>query len=146
VVYSVEAKIEEFDVKKQNAGTTTLTSPQNTKNSVDVVPIKKTQVEKVAKTTRAIDTVTLKTETTNKFKNQYSLRSAPTTDFSKNADVETDARARVERAARHRYTPSPELPQTRIPSRSRSSTSSRTTLPRSALTKSPKLAQIINLF
>jgi lipid II:glycine glycyltransferase (peptidoglycan interpeptide bridge formation enzyme) len=83
VGYSVEAKIEEFDVRKQYADTTTLTSPQNTKNFVDVVPIKKTQVEKVARTILAIDTVTLRTETTNKFKNQNSLRSAPTTDFYK---------------------------------------------------------------
>ena len=60
----MEAKIEEFNVKKQNAGDRTLTSPQCTKNFVDVVPIK--------------------TETTNKFKTQNSLRSAPTTDFSKN--------------------------------------------------------------
>jgi hypothetical protein len=56
VVYSVEAKIEEFDMRKQNAGTTTLTSPQNTKNFIDVVPIEKTQVEKVARTIFAIDT------------------------------------------------------------------------------------------
>jgi hypothetical protein len=114
VVYSVEAMIEEFDVRKQYAGTTTLTSPQNTKNFVDVVPIKKTQVEKVARTIPTIDTVTLKTETTNKFKNQNSLRSAPTTDFSKNVDVETDARARVERAAKTSLH-SPEVPQTRDP-------------------------------
>jgi hypothetical protein len=39
VVYSVEPKIEEFDVKKQYADTPTLTSPQSTENFVDVVTI-----------------------------------------------------------------------------------------------------------
>ena len=63
VVYSVEAKIEEFDVKKQHAGTTTLTSPQNTENFVDVVPIKKIRVEKVARTIFATDTVIRRTKT-----------------------------------------------------------------------------------
>jgi hypothetical protein len=42
------------------------------------------------------NTVTLKTETANKFKTQISLRSEPTTDFSENTDVGTDASARVE--------------------------------------------------
>ena len=107
----MEAKIEEFDVRKQYVGTTTLTSPQNTENFVDVVPIKKTQVEKVARTILAIDTVTLRTETTNRFKNQNLLRSGPTTDFYKNVDVKTDARARVERAAKTLL----EGPQTRDP-------------------------------
>jgi hypothetical protein len=84
VVYSVEAEIEEVDVEQQKAGTTALTSPQNTKNYVDVVTIKRTQAEKVVKTILPINTVAPKTETTNKFKNQNSLRLAPTNDFSKN--------------------------------------------------------------
>jgi hypothetical protein len=70
VVYSVEAEIEEFNVEKQNAGTTALTSPQNTKNYVDVVTTKRTQVKKVAKTILAINTVALKIKTTNKFVKQ----------------------------------------------------------------------------
>ena len=69
-VFRERARTEETDVKKQNASTTTLTSPQNTKNFVDEVTIKKTQVEKVARTILTINTVTLKTETTNKFKKQ----------------------------------------------------------------------------
>ena len=66
---------------------------------------KRTQVGNVAKTILNTNTVTLEIETTNKFKNQNSLRSEPTADFSKNTDVGTDARARVERAVRHCCTP-----------------------------------------
>jgi hypothetical protein len=88
VVYSAETKIEEFDVKKQHADTPTLTSPQNTENFVDVVLIKKTQVEKLAKTILHTNTVTLL------------LRSAPTIDFSKNFDLKTDVRAQAEKIAK----------------------------------------------
>ena len=66
----MEAEIEEFDVEQTKAGTTALNSPQNTKNYVDVVTAKRTQVEKVAKTILAINTVALKIETTNKFEKQ----------------------------------------------------------------------------
>ena len=66
----MEAEIEEFDVEQQKAGATTLTSPQNTKNYVDVVTVKKTQVEKLAKTILAINTEAFKIETTNKFEKQ----------------------------------------------------------------------------
>jgi hypothetical protein len=66
----MEADIEEFDVEQQKAGTTALTSPQNTKNYVDVVTAKRTQVEKVAKTILAINTVALESKTTNKFEKQ----------------------------------------------------------------------------
>jgi hypothetical protein len=52
-VSSVEAEIEEFSVEQTKAGTNALTSPQNTKNYVDVMTAKRTQVEKVAKTTLA---------------------------------------------------------------------------------------------
>ena len=69
VVYSVEAKIEEFDVKKQHAGTTTLTSPQNTENFADVVPFKKIQDKTVARIILATNTVICRTKTTNKFNN-----------------------------------------------------------------------------
>jgi hypothetical protein len=69
-VYSVEVEIEKFDVEQQEAGATALTNPQNTKNYVDVVSAKRTQVEKVAKTIFATDTVALITETTNKFETQ----------------------------------------------------------------------------
>ena len=51
-------------------GATALTSPQNTRNYVDVVSAKRTQVEKVAKTITTTDTAALKTETTNKFEKQ----------------------------------------------------------------------------
>jgi hypothetical protein len=65
-VSSVEAEIEESNVEKTKAGTTALTSLQNTKNYVDVVTAKRTHVEKVAKTILAINTEALKIETTNK--------------------------------------------------------------------------------
>jgi hypothetical protein len=45
---------------------------------------KKTQVETCDKLTLAANTEDLKLENHNKYKNQNSLRSAPTTDFSKN--------------------------------------------------------------
>ena len=45
-VYMVRAETEEFDVEQQEAGTTALTNPQNTKNDVDVWTAKKTQVTK----------------------------------------------------------------------------------------------------
>jgi hypothetical protein len=48
---------------------------------------KRTQVEKVAKTTLAINTEALKIETTNKFEKIKSLKSAPTTYLSKTVDV-----------------------------------------------------------
>jgi hypothetical protein len=67
-VYRVEAEIEEFNVEQQEAEATALTSPPNTKNDVEVDVIKRTQVGKVAKTILTTNTVTLKTETTNKFK------------------------------------------------------------------------------
>jgi hypothetical protein len=69
-VYSVEVEIEEFEVEQQEAGATALTSPQNTRNYVDVVSAKRTQVEKVAKTIITTDTAALKTEATNKFEKQ----------------------------------------------------------------------------
>jgi hypothetical protein len=53
-------------VEQTKAGTTAPTSPQNTKNYVDVVTAKRTQVEKVAKTILAINIEALKIETTNK--------------------------------------------------------------------------------
>jgi hypothetical protein len=71
VVFSVETKIEVFDVKKQHSDTPTLTSPQNTEHFVDMVPIKKTHVEKLAKIILNTNTVPLKTETTNEFKKQF---------------------------------------------------------------------------
>jgi hypothetical protein len=67
-VYRVEAEIEEFNVEQQEAEATALTSPRNTKNDVEVNIIKRTQVGKVAKTILATNTVTLKIETTNRFK------------------------------------------------------------------------------
>jgi hypothetical protein len=54
-------------VEQQEASATALTNPQNTKNYVDVVSAKRTQVEKVAKTIIATDTAAPRTETTNKF-------------------------------------------------------------------------------
>ena len=57
---------------------------------------KRTQVRNVVRTILATNTVTLKTETANKFKTQISLRSEPTTDFYENTDVGTDASAQVE--------------------------------------------------
>jgi hypothetical protein len=65
-VYSVELR-SRSNVEQQEAGTTTLTNPQNTKNYVDVVSAKRTRVEEVAKTIIDTDTVAPKTETTNEF-------------------------------------------------------------------------------
>ena len=64
----MEAEIEEFNVEQQKAETTAPTSPLHYKNNVEVDVIKRTQVGKVVKTILNTDTVTLKTETTNKFK------------------------------------------------------------------------------
>jgi hypothetical protein len=96
-VYMVEAEIEEIDVEKQEAGTTALTGPPNTKNDVDVDTAKKTQVKKAAKTTLATNT-----EATNhhQVRETKLLRSAPTINFSKNIDVKTDEKAQVEKAAK----------------------------------------------
>ena len=52
-----------------------------------MVTAKRTQVEKVAKTIIATNTLALKIETTNKFEKIKSLKSAPTTDLSKTVDV-----------------------------------------------------------
>ena len=57
---------------------------------------KRTKVRNVVRTILATNTVTLKTKTANKFKTQISLRSEPTTDFSGDTDVGTDASARAE--------------------------------------------------
>ena len=69
-VYSVELR-SRSDVEQQEAGTTALTNPQNTKNYVDVVSAKRTRVEKVAKTIIDTDTVAPKTETTNEFEIKF---------------------------------------------------------------------------
>jgi hypothetical protein len=69
-VSSVEAEIVEFDVEQTKAGITVLTSPQNTKNDVEVNVTKWIQIEKVAKTILNTNTVALRTEITNKFKKQ----------------------------------------------------------------------------
>ena len=55
------------DVEQQEACTTALTNHQNTKNYVDVVSAKRTQVEEVAKTIIDTNNVAPKTETTNEF-------------------------------------------------------------------------------
>jgi hypothetical protein len=65
-VHSVELR-SRSDVEQQEARTTALTNPQYTKNYVDVVSAKRTQVEEVAKTIIGTNTVAPKTETTNKF-------------------------------------------------------------------------------
>ena len=57
----MEAEIEELIVEQQEA---------ETKNDVEVDIIRRTQVGKVAKTILDTNTMTLKTETTNKFKKQ----------------------------------------------------------------------------
>jgi hypothetical protein len=69
-VYMVRAETKEIDVEQQEAGTTALTSPKNTKNDVDVETAKKTHVEKAAKTILATNTEALKIETPNKFENK----------------------------------------------------------------------------
>jgi hypothetical protein len=107
---------------------------------------KKTQVETYDKFILAANTEDLKLKNHNKFKEPKPAEISANCRLLQERDVEIDVRARVERAARLCYTPSPELPQTRVTPRQRSSTSSRTTLPRSELAKSPKLAQTINLF
>ena len=66
----VGAEIEEINAEQQEASTTSLSDPPNTKNDVDVDTAKKTQVEKAAKTTLAPNTEALKIETTNKFEKQ----------------------------------------------------------------------------
>jgi hypothetical protein len=84
VVHTVRAEYEEFDLEQQEVSATALTSPQYTKNALMRKTAKKTQVETSDKVTLAANTEDLKLENHNKFKNQNSLRSAPTTDFSKN--------------------------------------------------------------
>jgi hypothetical protein len=66
----VRAETEEFDVEQQEAGTTALTNPQNTKNDIDVETAKRTQVETIAKTILATNTEALKIENPYKFKNK----------------------------------------------------------------------------
>ena len=78
-------------MEQQEAGATALTNPQNTKNYVNVVSAKRSEVEKVAKTIIITETAVPRTKITNKFETN-SLRSAPTKDFSKNIDVKTDVR------------------------------------------------------
>jgi hypothetical protein len=97
-VYSVELR-SRSDVEQQEAGATAPTNLQNTKNYVDVVSAKRTQVEKVAKTIIDTDTAAPKTETTNKFEIKFTELSV-TIDFSENVGVETDARAQVEKTAK----------------------------------------------
>ena len=65
----VRAETEEFNVEQQEAGTTTLADPQNTKNDVDVGTAKKTQVKQVVETILAANTEVIKIETPNKFEN-----------------------------------------------------------------------------
>ena len=74
----MEAEIEESNVEQREAENTALTSPlTETKNDVEVDVIKRTRVGKVAKTILDTNTVTLKTETTNKFKkNKFAKTSA----------------------------------------------------------------------
>ena len=55
------------EVEQQKAGATALTNPQNTKNYVDVVSAKRTEVEKVAKTIITTETAAPRTKITNKF-------------------------------------------------------------------------------
>ena len=55
------------NVEQPEARTTALTNPQCTKNYVDVVSAKRTQVEEVAKPIIDTNTVAPKTETANKF-------------------------------------------------------------------------------
>jgi hypothetical protein len=69
-VYTVRVETEEFNVEQQEAGTTSLTNPQNTKNDVDEWTAKKAQVETTARTILATNTEDLKIETPNKFENQ----------------------------------------------------------------------------
>ena len=69
-VYMVRAENKEIDVGQQEAGTTALTSPQNTENDIDVETAKKTQVETTAKTILATNTEARKIETHNKFGNK----------------------------------------------------------------------------
>jgi hypothetical protein len=125
-VYRVEAEIEEFDMEQQEAGATALTGPQNTKNNIEVDVAKKTQVEKAAKTTLTTNTEALKTETTNKFKKQirWNQRQPPTS--PRTLMWRLTRRPKLRRLPRRRCTPSPDLPPTRRPSRSRSPMSSRT--------------------
>ena len=61
----MEAEIEEFNVEQQEAEATAPPSPLNTKNDVEVDIIRRIQVGILD-----INTVTLKTETTNEFKKQ----------------------------------------------------------------------------
>ena len=55
-------------MEQQEAGATALTNPQNTKNYVDVVSAKRTEVEKVAKTIIITETAVPRTKITNEFK------------------------------------------------------------------------------
>jgi hypothetical protein len=80
----VRAEYEEFDLEQYESSATALTSPQYTKNALMRKTAKKTQVETSDKVTLAANTEDLKLENHDKFKNQHSLRSAPSTDFSKN--------------------------------------------------------------
>jgi len=65
------------EVEQQEAGATALTNPQNTKNYVDVVSAKRTEVEKVAKTIIITETAVPRTKITNKFKkNKFARTSA----------------------------------------------------------------------
>jgi hypothetical protein len=68
-VYMVRNKTEEFNAEQQEAGTTTLADPQNTKNDVDVGTAKKTKVKQVAETILATNTEATKIETPDKFEN-----------------------------------------------------------------------------
>jgi hypothetical protein len=72
----VRDETEEFDVEQQEAGTTALIDPQNTKDDVDVETAKRTQVKKVAKIILATNTEALKIETPNKFENNAAKRGA----------------------------------------------------------------------
>ena len=67
-VHTERAENKEFDLEKQKAGATTLTSPQYTQEYVEVETGKKTQFEKTARTILATNTEDLKFETPDKFK------------------------------------------------------------------------------
>ena len=55
-------------MEQQEADATALTNPQNTKNYVEVVSAKRTEVEKVAKTIIITETAVPRTKITNEFK------------------------------------------------------------------------------
>ena len=80
----MRAEYEELDLEQQEVSATALTSPQYTKNALMRKTAKKTQVETSDKFILPANTEDLKLENHNEFKNQNSLRSVPTTDFSKN--------------------------------------------------------------